>query len=177
MPDRLSPHLDSDPVQLRSTGQLRGSRGQRASCPAVASEREPGLPVQRTCRRSVPEPLKGETAAESSPEWLKVGESIQLRPSNQSGVIAYLGPTQFAGGLWVGVELDTVPSHLMLFTLSYLCLSCNGVFSPSPIIVATFILSFGFLDFRCKESTTAPCKGFAISPVRLRGESLSDPRA
>ena len=113
MPDRLSPHLDSDPVQLRTTGQLRGSRGQRASCPAVASEREPGLPVQRTCRRSVPEPLKGESAAESSPEWLKVGESIQLRPSNQSGVIAYLGPTQFAGGLWVGVELDTVPSHLM----------------------------------------------------------------
>ena len=117
LPDRLSPQLDSDPVQLRATGQQRASRGQRASCP----EREPGLPVQRTCRRSVPEPLKGESSAsESSPDWLKVGESIQLRPSNQSGVVAYLGPTQFAGGLWVGVELDTVPSHLLAFTLSYI---------------------------------------------------------
>ena len=37
-----------------------------------------------------------------------MGESIQLRPSNQSGVVAYLGATQFAPGLWVGVELDTV---------------------------------------------------------------------
>ena len=106
LPDRLSPQLESDPVQLRANAQLHGSRSQRASCPAVATEREVGLPVQRTCRRSVPEPLKGES--EPGHDWLKVGESIQLRPSNQSGVVAYLGATQFAPGLWVGVELDTV---------------------------------------------------------------------
>ena len=113
LPDRLSPQLESDPVQLRANAQLHGSRSQRASCPTAATESSTGLPVQRTCRRSVPEPLKGES--EPGHDWLKVGESIQLRPSNQSGVVAYLGPTQFAAGLWVGVELDTVlsPSQLI----------------------------------------------------------------
>ena len=169
LPDRLSPQLD-DPVHLRANGQLRGSRGQRASCPAEATERETGLPVQRTCRRSVPEALKGESASEASPEWLKVGESIQLRPSNQSGVISYLGPTQFAAGLWVGVELDTVPSHLLS---SYLCLAYTLVPSiPHP----QWLFSFGFLDFRCKESTTELYKVFAISAVHLRGVSLSGPK-
>ena len=41
------------------------------------------------------------------PECIKVGESIQIRPSNNSAVIAYIGSTAFASGLWVGVELDT----------------------------------------------------------------------
>ena len=102
LPDRLSPQLD-DPVQLRSNGNQNET--QRASCPAVTTERETA-PVQRTCRRSVPE--LSESSGQGC-DWLKVGESIQLRPSNHSGVIVYLGPTQFAGGLWVGVELDTVP--------------------------------------------------------------------
>jgi dynactin complex subunit len=37
-----------------------------------------------------------------------VGESVQIRPSNHAGVIAYLGPTHFAQGTWVGVELGKV---------------------------------------------------------------------
>jgi len=41
------------------------------------------------------------------PDWLVVGESVQVRPSNLSGVVRYVGSTQFAPGLWVGVELDT----------------------------------------------------------------------
>lgn len=163
LPHRLSPQLD-DPVHLRANGQLRGSRGQRASCPAEATERETGSPVQRTCRRSVPEPLKGESGSESCPEWLKVGESIQLRPSNQSGVISYLGPTQFAAGLWVGVELDTVP-HTFLSVFGYL---------PHQFPIPCGY--FHFMDFRCKGSTTALYKAFAISAVRRRGASLSGPR-
>ena len=166
LPHRLSPQLD-DPVHLRANGQLRGSRGQRASCPAEATERETGSPVQRTCRRSVPEPLKGESGSESCPEWLKVGESIQLRPSNQSGVISYLGPTQFAAGLWVGVELDTVPPLIHTF------LSVFGYLPRQFPIPCGY---FHFMDFRCKGSTTALYKAFAISAVRRRGASLSGPR-
>jgi kinesin family member 13 len=41
------------------------------------------------------------------PDWLTVGESVQVRPSNLSGVVRFVGPTQFAPGLWVGIELDT----------------------------------------------------------------------
>jgi len=41
------------------------------------------------------------------PEWIVSGESVQIRPSNISGVIRYVGKTDFAPGNWVGVELDT----------------------------------------------------------------------
>ena len=47
--------------------------------------------------------------------WMKVGESVQIRPSNNSGVIAYMGRTEFAPGTWVGVELDT-PQEFSNFT-------------------------------------------------------------
>ncbi|XP_069985793.1 kinesin-like protein KIF13A isoform X3 [Penaeus vannamei] len=40
------------------------------------------------------------------PDWCEVGESVQIRPYNYSGVIAYIGHTDFAPGTWVGVELD-----------------------------------------------------------------------
>jgi len=41
------------------------------------------------------------------PDWLVVGESVQIRPSNTSGVVRFIGKTDFAPGNWVGVELDT----------------------------------------------------------------------
>lgn len=40
------------------------------------------------------------------PEWITIGESVLIRPYNSSGVIAYIGGTEFAGGTWIGVELD-----------------------------------------------------------------------
>lgn len=42
----------------------------------------------------------------TAPAWLTLGESVQLRLSSSTGVVAYTGPTHFAHGLWVGVELD-----------------------------------------------------------------------
>lgn len=41
------------------------------------------------------------------PDWVLVGESVQIRPYNTSGVIAFIGDTHFQGGTWIGVELDT----------------------------------------------------------------------
>ncbi|XP_043476457.1 kinesin-like protein KIF13A isoform X2 [Leptopilina heterotoma] len=40
------------------------------------------------------------------PDWVVVGESVLIRPYSYSGVIAYVGPTDFASGNWIGVELD-----------------------------------------------------------------------
>ncbi|KAK9723131.1 CAP-Gly domain [Popillia japonica] len=40
------------------------------------------------------------------PEWVVLGESVLIRPYNCSGVVAYIGGTEFAAGTWVGVELD-----------------------------------------------------------------------
>jgi hypothetical protein len=42
----------------------------------------------------------------SVPEWLVVGESVRISPESKVGVIAYVGKTHFASGIWVGVVLD-----------------------------------------------------------------------
>ncbi|XP_039484363.1 kinesin-like protein KIF13B isoform X11 [Drosophila santomea] len=41
------------------------------------------------------------------PEWIEVGESVVIRPYNTSGVIRFVGTTEFQPGAWIGVELDT----------------------------------------------------------------------
>ncbi|XP_030756486.1 kinesin-like protein KIF13A isoform X3 [Sitophilus oryzae] len=40
------------------------------------------------------------------PEWVVLGESVSIRPYNSTGVVAYIGETEFAPGTWIGVELD-----------------------------------------------------------------------
>jgi kinesin family protein 13 len=50
---------------------------------------------------------EGEGGGGGLPDWLTLGESVQVRPSNLSGVVRFVGPAQFAPGLWVGIELDT----------------------------------------------------------------------
>lgn len=40
------------------------------------------------------------------PDWVVVGESVLIRPYNSSGVVAYIGATDFAAGTWVGIDLD-----------------------------------------------------------------------
>ncbi|KAL6112783.1 kif13b [Pungitius sinensis] len=40
------------------------------------------------------------------PDWLTEGAYVTVG-SNKAGTVRYIGVTQFAGGVWVGVELDT----------------------------------------------------------------------
>jgi dynactin 1 len=37
---------------------------------------------------------------------MSVGESILLRQTNYSGTIGFVGTTDFASGVWIGVALD-----------------------------------------------------------------------
>ncbi|XP_051730543.1 kinesin-like protein KIF13B isoform X2 [Ctenopharyngodon idella] len=40
-----------------------------------------------------------------TPDWLKEGEYVTVG-ANKTGTVRYIGPTDFAKGIWVGVELD-----------------------------------------------------------------------
>ncbi len=49
---------------------------------------------------------EGDVAATTViPDWLKEGEFV-IVGSNKSGIVRYVGPTDFAEGTWVGVELE-----------------------------------------------------------------------
>jgi len=50
---------------------------------------------------------KRDSISQTIPDWIVVGESVQIRPSNLSGVVRFIGKTDFAPGNWIGVELDT----------------------------------------------------------------------
>ena len=49
------------------------------------------------------------------PEWMTVGESVLIRPYNWSGVISFVGATQFASGTWIGVTLDASTGKTLVF--------------------------------------------------------------
>lgn len=46
-----------------------------------------------------------EVASDVLPDWLKEGEFVSVG-TNKSGTVRYVGPTDFAEGTWVGVELE-----------------------------------------------------------------------
>lgn len=48
---------------------------------------------------------EGDPAAIILPDWLKEGEFVTVG-TNKSGTVRYVGPADFAEGIWVGVELE-----------------------------------------------------------------------
>ena len=79
------------------------------------------------------------------PPWMVCGESVILRQSNYSGIIAFIGATDFASGLWVGVELD---APLGTFTYFFdITLGQNPTLGPKLIWVKiNFLASFSILS-------------------------------
>ena len=49
--------------------------------------------------------------------------SILVRPYNWSGVISFIGKTQFAAGKWIGVSLDAPTGKFYRCCVIHMCLS------------------------------------------------------
>lgn len=54
----------------------------------------------------ISDPEEGDAAATVIPDWLKEGEFVTVG-TNKCGTVRFVGPTDFAEGVWVGVELET----------------------------------------------------------------------
>lgn len=65
------------------------------------------------------------------PDWVLIGESVIIRPYNSTGVVAFIGPTEFSHGTWVGVDLDapTGKNDGMVQGIRYFtCRAKHGIF-------------------------------------------------
>lgn len=61
---------------------------------------------------------EGDLASITVPDWLKEGEFVTVGP-NKCGTVRYVGPTEFAKGTWVGVELEVPAGEQIRVTVSH----------------------------------------------------------
>ena len=64
------------------------------------------MSTSMSCSGNVQSPADSNLDLSRLPDWMVLRESVVLRQSNYSGIIAFIGATEFASGLWVGLELD-----------------------------------------------------------------------
>ncbi|XP_011151391.2 kinesin-like protein KIF13A isoform X3 [Harpegnathos saltator] len=121
------------------------------------------------------------------PAWVVIGESVLVRPYNYSGVIAYIGTTEFASGTWIGIELDAptgkndgaVNGH-RYFT----CRSKCGIFVKVDKLIQDRRIGRALRIYAKQETAPAPSapmrrsvsKGEGLHSLhrsRSRGEGLS----
>ncbi|XP_075976205.1 kinesin heavy chain 73 isoform X4 [Anticarsia gemmatalis] len=102
--------LPAGKVVRRRAGGSSARSAARASFPSgrPRSHHDPPPALHETPASSTERIGDDESSSESPAlqAWMCVGESVQLRLSSSTGVIAYAGPTHFANGTWIGVELD-----------------------------------------------------------------------
>ncbi|CAG9135930.1 unnamed protein product [Plutella xylostella] len=103
---RVKTQLAAGKVVRRRAGG-GGNRANRASFPSGRSE----CSLRRSPNSSSERMLDDESSDNGNgkhlpPDWLTLGESVHLRLTSSTGIVAYIGTTHFAPGLWVGVELD-----------------------------------------------------------------------
>ncbi|NWU14847.1 KI13B protein, partial [Cephalopterus ornatus] len=120
-PDQLSqPGAAASPFKIQKvkTSELKSFTsmlGSDPTCSLNTEEQHAGGKSTSTSRGlnhngSETEEEKLEVVSDSEdtneiPEWLKEGEYVTVG-TNKTGVVRYVGPTDFQEGTWVGVELD-----------------------------------------------------------------------
>ncbi|NWR37675.1 KI13B protein, partial [Tachuris rubrigastra] len=120
-PDQLSqPGTAASPFKIQKvkTSELKSFMsmlGSDPTCSPNTEEQQEGGKSTSTARGlnhngSETEEEKLEVISDSEdaneiPEWLKEGEYVTVG-TNKTGIVRYVGPTDFQEGTWVGVELD-----------------------------------------------------------------------
>uniref|UniRef100_A0A5F8GV75 Kinesin family member 13B n=1 Tax=Monodelphis domestica TaxID=13616 RepID=A0A5F8GV75_MONDO len=91
--------------QLKSFTQMLGD----SNCPSSTNEDQPttsgALSNPGGAAREKLEMTSDSEEADEVPEWLKEGEYVTVG-TNKTGIVRYIGPTDFQEGTWIGVELD-----------------------------------------------------------------------
>ncbi|XP_030576763.1 kinesin-like protein KIF13B isoform X2 [Archocentrus centrarchus] len=91
---------------LKSFVQIVGEEEGKPAQVDQASNFGAGLSVPMESLEIISDSEEGDTAASSIlPDWLKEGEFVTVG-ANKNGTVRYVGPTDFAEGTWVGVELE-----------------------------------------------------------------------
>ncbi|XP_036744719.2 kinesin-like protein KIF13B isoform X4 [Manis pentadactyla] len=91
-------------IQKVRTSELQSFTRMLAADPGCPSARE-DPPASGAQALGKPEASSDSEEAAEVPEWLKEGEYVTVG-TNKTGVVRYIGPTDFQEGTWIGVELD-----------------------------------------------------------------------
>lgn len=92
---------------LQSFQRILGKEDEKASQVDRASSLGSGLnlAVPLESLEIISDSEEGDASSTVVPDWLKEGEFVTVG-TNKCGIVRFVGPTDFAEGTWVGVELE-----------------------------------------------------------------------
>uniref|UniRef100_A0A8C3GEK8 Kinesin family member 13B n=1 Tax=Cairina moschata TaxID=8855 RepID=A0A8C3GEK8_CAIMO len=102
-PDQPSqPAVAASPFKIQKvkTSELKSFTSMLGTDPPCAPN-----PEEQQGEKKKLEMISDSEDANEVPEWLKEGEYVTVG-ANKTGIVRYVGPTDFQEGTWVGVELD-----------------------------------------------------------------------
>lgn len=114
---------------LRSFQQIVGQEGRNPPAVNLTSSLGSGLnlSVPTESLEMISDSEEGdESASAVLPDWLKEGEFVTVG-TNKSGTVRFVGPTDFAEGTWVGVELEVPAGKRCCFPGCFCSLTFFGI--------------------------------------------------
>ncbi|XP_026738887.1 kinesin-like protein KIF13A isoform X3 [Trichoplusia ni] len=170
-------------VRRRAGGAPRSGARPRSAVEPLAGARRASAdsaPALHDTPASSTERIGDDDSSESPnlQPWMTVGESVQLRLSSSTGIIAYAGPTHFASGTWIGIELDAPTGKndgSVGGTRYFECRARHGIFvRPDKIVHDRRGRSArAFRDAELKRATSKGEGLHNLHRSRSRGDSIN----